>query len=483
MFSKLLNSRHFQRIRRSDIFETLIHSQNYLIAQMVTTGLAFIAIPIFTRLFTQEDYGVISVYNAFLAIAVIVFSGNIYSSIARYYFEKKSDFNEFLGTTFVLTLLFFSVGTTIFFLFYDIFSSSMKLPGILPFLLIFSSLFAISHSFYFQILISQKRSLESAIINILKGSFSLFLAILLILVLEENRYLGKIWGYLLVSFIFSLYFFIKILNHSKLSFKKDHIKFVLYYSVPLIPYTLSSTILAFFDRILINDVVNASSAGVYTLGYNVAAILSIVISATQAALLPDFFAFLNDKQYSRIDALVKKVFSVIVFAAFGLILFGREIVIILADVKFHEGLVVVPIVVIGWVFFGMFSVYIRYISYSKKTIYSSLVMIISGLSNIVLNIIFIPIYGYIAAAYTTAISYFILFLLTWCVPKFILKLKLTPIWILWKPTLLLFLFIGISSILTFGISNIFLLFGLKVILILVFFISLFYHEIKLLKAI
>lgn len=464
----------------SDIFETVKHSQNYFIAQIVTTGLVFLSIPIFTRLFTQEDYGIVSVYNAYLTILIIILSANSHASVGRYYFEDKPDFKEFLGSTLILAGSIFLINTLVFLLFYYPIASLMKLPGFLPLFLIFSSLFAIINSIYFQIIQAQRRSLESAIVSIFNGLFSLGLAIVLVSLLSEDRYLGRIWAYLLVGFIFTIYLTRRIFAHTSLSFKKEHVKYILNYSIPLIPYALSATILAYFDRIMINDIVGSAAAGVYSLGYNIALLVSMVISATQAAFAPDAFDFLNKKQYDRLDAVVGKLFSIITFFALGLILFAKEVVLILADVKFHEGLVVVPVVVVGYIFFGMFFVYGRYIGYVKKTLYLSIILVLSGILNITLNAMFIPQYGYIVAAYTTVLSYFSLFLMAWFVSKFILKQQLTPLWKVWKPTLLMFLYLVFFSILALVISNIFLLIFLKLIILALFFFSVFYRELKIL---
>ncbi|MHA2174303.1 MAG: oligosaccharide flippase family protein [Candidatus Hodarchaeales archaeon] len=478
MMDRIKELRYYQRIRSTDIFRTLIHSQNYFLARIVTVGLAFLSLPVFTRLFTQEDYGIVSVYNAYAGIVVILLTANIHASVGRYYFEKTTDFDEFLGTTLIFTCITFIINTLVFLLFINQFASLLNLPGLLPILLIFSSLFSTFNLIYFQIIQAQQKSLEAALVSILSGAFSLGLALLFVLLLKENRYLGQIWAYLIIGFGFSLYFLFRILSMTKFAFKKEHVRYIVNFSVPLIPYYLSSTILAFFDRIMINNTVNPAAAGVYSLGYNIAMLLSIVITATQTALMPDYYEFLNTKQYPRIDALIKKVFSLITLAALGLILFTEEIVKILVDEKFHEGQVVVPIVVFGYIFYGMFTVYGRYIGYVKKTIYSSLVLILSGLSNIVLNVILIPLYGYIAAAYSTAISYFLLFLLAWIIAKFVLKQPLTPLWAVWKPTILLICVLIVFPFIATVITNVLLLFIIKIGLWVVYGIILYTRELK-----
>jgi O-antigen/teichoic acid export membrane protein len=480
---RLKENELIKKIKSTDIFETLKHTKNYFSADIATKATAFISIPIFTRLFTQADYGIVAVFGAYVGIITIILSLNSYTAVQRYYYEKTDDFGEFIGTTLILVCLIFGLTIPVYILFYEQIASLMQLPGLLPLYLLFACLFAIIYSIYRQILVPQKKSKEAATISVLNGYTTFGIAVLFVYLLKENRYLGQIWATLLIGLIFSIYFIIKICQNSKFSFKMKYIRYILIYSVPLIPYFLSSTILAQFDRIMINDIIDAASAGLYSLGYNVGMLLLIVIGAIHTALTPDFMKFLDGKEYKRLDALIEKLFSIVAIAALGLVLFAKEIVIILADEKFHAGLSVVPIVVIGYVFYEMFMVYHLYPLYDKKTIFMSIAALTAGISNIILNAIFIPLYGYIAGAYTTVASFFIMFLMAWIFAKFILKKQITPLWVIWKPTLIMFCFIAFVYFLNVLSMNAILFFIIKLMVLALFGIVVFYKEIKIIASI
>jgi len=229
---------------------------------------------------------------------------------------------------------------------------------------------------------------------------------------------------------------------------------------------------------MINNIINTASAGLYSLAYNVGMLMLLFIYSITPALLPDFFKLVNNKEYNRLDVLFEKIFLIVTTVALGLILFAREIVIILADEKFHSALSVVPIVVIGYVFYGMYIVYGMYAGYKKKTIFASIITLTGGISNIILNAIFLPKYGYIAAAYTTVFSYFIMFLLALLVDKVVLKQRITPLWLIWKPTLIMFGFIAFAYFLnTLGLNAILFIF-IKLMLLGLFSLIVFYKEIK-----
>jgi len=469
---------NLRKIKNTDLFETLKHSKNYLSANVANKAIIFISIPIFTRLFSEADYGIVATFTAFVGIMTVVLSLNASSAINRYYYEKTGDFGEFVGTTLVFVGAIFMPITLVYLLFYKQIANMMHLPGLLPIWLLFAGLFAIIYSVYQQTLIPQKKSGQAATISMIKGYSVIVITIIFICLLKDNRYLGQVWATLLVGFVLSVYFLVKIKKYAKFSFNLKHIKYIIAYSAPLIPHRLSGIILAQFDRIMINSTIDSASAGLYSLGYNVGMLLLMVITSTQMALTPDFFRFLDNAEHDRLNKLVGKLFSIVTVTAMGLVFFAKEIVILLADRKFYPGLSVVPIVVIGYVFYAMFMIYGRYIGYAKKTVFTSMVTLTAGVANIVLNVIFIPRYGYIAAAYTTVVSYFIMFLLAWIVSKMILKLTVTPLWIIWRPALIMFGFMALVYLLGTLDLNVFLFFAIKLIFLAVFCCVVLYRQIR-----
>jgi O-antigen/teichoic acid export membrane protein len=100
---------------------------------------------------------------------------------------------------------------------------------------------------------------------------------------------------------------------------------------------------------------------------------------------------------------------------------------------------------VGYVFDALSKVYLRSIGYTNKMIYVSAVGMTIVLFNFVLNIILLPRYGYVAGAYVTVMSFFLLFVLSWGVAKFILKQPTTPLKIFWRPSLIFFCAILVYS--------------------------------------
>ncbi len=200
---------------------------------------------------------------------------------------------------------------------------------------------------------------------------------------------------------------------------------------------------------MINGYIGSASAGLYSIGYAIAMPLNLVIGALLAAWTPDYFEDMGNRNYKKLDSDVDKMFRLILIGAIFLMFFGQEMGKIVADEKYYDGLKIVPIVSFGYIFAALWQFWGRNIGYAKKNIWNSIIAFSSGFTNIGLNIVLIPRYGYVAAAYTTVVSYIVMAFMGWAVSKWILKLRITPMTITLKPVGVLLLFCG----LVFGLES------------------------------
>jgi hypothetical protein len=178
----------------------------------------------------------------------------------------------------------------------------------------------------------------------------------------------------------------------------------------------------------------------------------------------------------KIDNEANIIFKVIIMCALILIYFGNEIGILLGNSSYYSAFDIIPIIVLGYVFNTIFMFYGWGIGYAKKNIYLSIVVVISTGINILLNILFIPKFGYIGAAIATSIAYLFLIIFTWFTNKYILKLYTISLYRIFTQLLGFGIFIiifYIIELIDFGIYGIFL----RLLFILIFTVSIFYKYI------
>jgi len=413
----------FINIIGKENIEFISHTKNYLSAGIFTRALSFISVPIFTRLLLPNEYGILAIFSSISSIFAILLGFNMHGAVGRYYYEKSDDFAEFLGSN-LLFILFFNFFAIL--LIYLIKDSIANFFVIIPYLFLIAilmSLFKTPYDMYLTYLQASKQSKRYSLISINKGILLLIVSIIWVYLLKENRYYGSVYSGLLITTVFAVYMIYNLIKLSKFKFKIEHIKYSIRFGVPLIPHALSGFILAFFDRIIINQLTGAVNTGLYSFAYNVGMIMNIVVMATNKSWWPIFYENLVNRDFKKINDLAYNYSKYIYFTAVGLILFSKEIVSLMAAKKYHTALPIVPIIVIGYVGVFLYILYSSYSFYQKKTGLISLVTLFAGLINIGLNYWFIPIYGYFAAAYTTLVSYFLLFIFHFLNVKYILKEK------------------------------------------------------------
>jgi len=466
------------KIIANPFYETLFHSKNYLISNLATKGLGIISLPVMTRLLLPSDYGLLSVFNGYNAILISILTLNCYVALGRYYYEGQNDFKEFFGTSviFVLSLLFISFIS--FIILKEKLSSLLKLPTSLVVYLVPVAIFYVFASWYEQIYIPQQKSKQIAKRNIISSYGGFALAVLLISLLDKDKYIGQIYAMTIMGILFSFYYFYVLRPYIRFYFKLKALKYVLSYSLPLIPYTICTAGLAQADRLLINKYCGPTDVGVFSMAYSIGALLTLVLSSLSIAWAPAYYRHMKDKNYVQLDNDIVIIMKIIIGCAFVLILFGKEIGMLLAKSNFHSALFIVPVIVVGLIIYSYGTFYSWNIQYAKKNIYMAPIVVVAGTVSILLNVIFIPKYGYVAAPFVSCVSYLTMLFMAIFVSKKILKLHITPIPRVSKPLLVMIPFVFIYNILLLMDLNIVVSVLVKMIMLTIFLIIIFFSYIK-----
>ncbi|MFW0737288.1 lipopolysaccharide biosynthesis protein [Flavobacterium sp. T12S277] len=412
----------------------LKHGGNYLISSLATGALAFISIPIYTRLLSTEDYGVVSIFLGLVSIMASLMAFSADRSVSRYYFDQKDelDFKRFVGTSSTLSLVFFSINAFVLFLFADEFGKLVGLNKEVVYLIIPISGINIIGLTFEQIYGPLRRSKEVATSSILKVCLGFAFSVALICLFKKDKFYGQIFGQILAGLCIVIFWIRLIKPFFKWSFDVSYIKYIFTYSVPLIPYAISGVIIEQFGKIAIGSSQNISHAGFYSLALTIGSIVNIVIGVTHQAWNPYYFEYMNSKNYNQLDKDFIKIFKLTILVAFGVASFGKEIGLLLAKKEFSESLYLVPIFTIGYIFSQLSFAYIRNFGYTKKTQYMSITILMSGISNVLLNILLIKSFGELGAAISFVLSYVIMTVLAWLINTYFVKLHSTS----WKSLLM-----------------------------------------------
>ncbi|KYH30150.1 MULTISPECIES: lipopolysaccharide biosynthesis protein [Clostridium] len=382
----------------------------YTVGTLFLQGISFISTPIFTRLLNESDFGIVSIYANYLSIFMTIVTLGLISSVQRAKFDFKEDYDQYLSSVLFLG----TISSGIWFLIVIIFKKSIgNLLGISESLVI---LLIVQCFFNFVVEYSNQKfttkyeykkflsvSISSAILNIV-------LSIIMVNRLSSNRYYGRIEGGAIVTIAYGVVLYIITMINGKKLISKKYWKYALTISLPLILHTLSSILLTSADTIMIKKFVDASAAGIYSFAYKIGMILQIIWVATNKAWVPWFFENMNKENYEEIEEKVKYYIILFSLIAFMLVFISPEIGKVMGSKGFLKGLGLVPLIMLGYYFVFLYSIPSNLEFYTKKTQYISAGTFMAAATNVILNYILIPIYGAIAAAWTTVISYMLLFL-------------------------------------------------------------------------
>ncbi|WP_459997235.1 oligosaccharide flippase family protein, partial [Marinitoga arctica] len=133
------------------------------------------------------------------------------------------------------------------------------------------------------------------LLSLINALLNVVLSIWLLLIIENNKYIGRIYGDLLSKLILSsILFLIIVIKGKKLLWPKAW-KYSLLIGVPLILHNLSGIVLTQFDRLAIQKIIGAEKVGLYSYAYTLGMIPLIILGATNLAWVPWFY----DRMYEN----------------------------------------------------------------------------------------------------------------------------------------------------------------------------------------
>ena len=387
----------------------------YTFGSVLLKGIAFISTPIFTRLLSKSEYGAFSNITTWASLITIFATMELAASMMRARTEFKVDIHRFMFSLLPFGNLITGLMYIAACIFMDDVTKWLSIDSIYIHMIFISLLFTPATTIIMTHLKYRYKYKLSTLISI--GSPVLNTAVSLILVLSlENKLLGRSVGYFIVPTIVGLICYIYLFVSGK-GIKISYWKYAIKISFPLTLHLLSMYILSQSDRIMITKICGEEQNALYSLAYSCGVVLSFLWSALNSAFSPIICDALDTNDYHYTQKMTLPYLAVYIVPTFMLMLLGPELVYIMGGEPYMEAKSVMPPIVVGSILQYMYTLYVNIEQYEKKTWGVAVGTTIAGLANIVLNAWLIPIFGYIAAAYTTLFCYILLFVIHFLLVK------------------------------------------------------------------
>ncbi|MCR5788993.1 MAG: oligosaccharide flippase family protein, partial [Lachnospiraceae bacterium] len=384
----------------------------YTVASISIRAVAIITTPIYTSMLSVGDWGRANTFNSWIDLINVVTCLCVVYSIGRAKLDFPDKFDEYmsalqgLSSSFAFAVLLFA------FLFRERLSAAMHYE--VPLIIVLFAYLCISPSveYMLQKCRYEYRYRENILISVLTCIGTVAFSILLILAFQDKRYVGKILGTLLPTFLMGLVFYLRILFKGRCFYRKEYWVYALKIGIPMIPHALALKVLEQVDKLMILEIRGDTENGLYVFGYGFAVLLSIFTNAIGQAWLPWFNEELHAGNRERIRTIQKKLVMLGCFLTFAFITAAPETLMILSPRSpdyWSARYVVVP-VALGTLAQYFYTNYVNVELFYKKTPIIAASSCVAALLNYLLNLCFIPRFGYIAASYTTLASYIVLML-------------------------------------------------------------------------
>ncbi|CAG0989836.1 MAG: oligosaccharide flippase family protein [Bacteroidetes bacterium] len=447
----------------------------YGLSSIVGRLLNYLLVPIYTYRFATGDYGVVTEMYSYVAILIVLCT---YGMETAYFRFTKSENPEKVYSTALISLL---VSSLVFIVFVYCFSNEIgnllrgKSSANIPYktyIVWFAFIIAADAftSIPFAYLREKGKAMRFALLKLVgigtNIGLNLFFIVWCMDVYKQGEtniffaYINKIYspeigiGYVfianLVASLITIILLLPELFSAHFFFDKKIWKKMILYALPLLIMGLSGNINETLDRILLKYLLpgnineNLQQLGIYGACYKLSILMTIFIQAFRYAAEPFFFSHHKEKNAPETYARVMLYFIIVCSLIFLGVMLNISWIQYFLGGAFREGLHVVPLLLIANLMLGVFFNLSIWYKLTDKTHYGAWLSIIGAVLTIVLNIWWIPIWGYTGSAWATLICYSVM-----CILSYFIGQKYYPIQ---YPVLKILFYLALAVVLYFASS-------------------------------
>jgi O-antigen/teichoic acid export membrane protein len=404
------------------------HSFIYSIGSGLSRAASFLLVPLYTRVLTTSDSGLLEMFYVVAGVLGTLLGMNIAHGTLRFFFEFDDEIERkrVVSTSLITTFIFSSaivllLGNYTGELSRLLFKSD-ELQGL--FWIIFSIVFMqLSNEIGFAYLRVKEKSLLYVGISVLQLCVQISLNLYTVLVLKLGVK-GILIGNMISVFAVWVALMGITFSYCGLRFHLPKLKLLLHYCMPFILSAGAGVVIYNADRIMLNSYANLAVVGIYALGTKFGiALRDLVIGPFTINFGQSRFAIMKQQNAKDIYARIVTYFSfVMVFLSLGVILFIRELLMVLSGHEFWDAYKIVPLIFLPVILNGIGYIFQTGMLLQKKTKAVFYINVIAAILIVAMNRLLIPAFGMYGAALSTLGA-----MLFSCLATYIISQRLYPI--------------------------------------------------------
>ena len=368
----------------------------YTIGNFVLKGCAFLSLPFFTKLLSTVDFGIYNTYIAYEGILAAILGLGFYGTIKNAKIKYANDFDGYVSSIFSFSCIFFILIIAFSNIFYPLYSHFLGYSRLIVNILVCQSFGTALLQIY-----SAKLNMQFKYKSFLAFSFAntignIVLSFLLILFVfnTNNKYLGRIVGTAAPLILIGLIILVISFAGGKRLVSSKYWKYALRLGLPLLPHVIAQSLLSQVDRIMISNYVGESEAGIYSFIYTLCTILAVVATSLDNAWTPWVYIKNSSSEQKAIRQPGNAYLLFFALITLGFICVMPEVARLFGANDYLVGIdLIIPLSLANFFIFAYFlPVNIEY--YNNKTLFISIGTVLAALLNLVLNYLFIHLFGY-----------------------------------------------------------------------------------------
>ena len=378
----------------------------FMLASYIHYAISFLVTPFFSRLLSTADFGLVTNYNSWVQILEPIATLSVYAGFFNVgMLDNEDNRDSFTSSLSFLSLVSTVVTMTAFCVITLVFPRFVGLPLSLIVLMVIyfltypsTRIWQAKERFFY-------KYKALFIVMIITGVLSPALGLLLVVISHENLGIVRLVGTNIITILLGVFFFFYLWKKGKKTYDKQLWKVALAFCIPLVPHYLAMHILSASDKIMITNMIGQSEAGIYGMAYTASMVITAAWSAINGSLNPYMLRHLKSGDYKSVGK--SGQICIIGFSALCLMIciIAPEVIFVLGGEKYTDSIEIIPPLMASVLFMEMYNLFSTVEFYHKKTKSIMIATACAAVLNLLLNLVFIKLCGYVAAAYTTLVCY------------------------------------------------------------------------------
>lgn len=396
------------RIKYNNLSEPAKASLWYVFCNVLNKSIALLSTPIFTRVMTEEQYGTFVNFQAWYNILLIFTSLNIFlGGYQKGLITWKEDVDRFSSACMGLMVTITCGFGLVYLVAPDFWSTLLDLPPIFMLPMFLELLFMPALDLWATRKRFDYKYRKYVAISLGMNACCMLFGVLAVLGTDYKAE-ARVYSDVFSKMMFCVPLFALIFWKGKTFFNKTWWTYSLNFNLPLIPHYLSNYVLSQSDRLMIASMVSKAAAALYSVAYQISTMMTLITTAINNSLTPFIYQHLEKEDVEPIRSSCKPLVLLLAVLTILVMLFAPEVIAIFASHKYAPAIYVIPPVSASVFFIFIYNLYSNVEYYYEKTKLITAATLCAALLNLVLNFIFIPIFSFYAAGYTTLVSYIVL---------------------------------------------------------------------------